>query len=353
MGDITNLLSGLGVSAEAYLEIEDLLACKESSLTETSTVNKPYLAELPVAVSQEPFVNDALKTLSDVLLNTSVPLELAKIAADRTPQIGGVPKRTSAHVLAVVSSNGGVGKSTLIAALSGHLKFEGGKTIAIDLDPQNALQYHLGVTADFDGICNASLTGVNCDSLLLTGWGNAHLLQYGVISESNRRRLEQSITADQYWLARHLECLNLADHDVVIIDTPAGRNLYLEQALHVADEVLVVANANAASFMAFDQMKRLLEGQADGDHKARVHYVINQFDASRSFDFDMCELLKRRYGARLLGIIAKDERISEELAYGSNLLLSTADSVIHQQVRSLAGALKAHVQVGVPAGPRL
>ncbi|WP_269799934.1 AAA family ATPase [Herbaspirillum huttiense] len=59
----------------------------------------------------------------------------------------GPPPSTPAHVIAVVSPKGGVGKTTLCSALACSLARHG-RVIAIDLDPQNALQYHLGVSAD-------------------------------------------------------------------------------------------------------------------------------------------------------------------------------------------------------------
>ena len=44
----------------------------------------------------------------------------------------------------------------------------------------------------------------------------------------------------------------------MIIDTPAGNNAYLHQALNVADIVLVVVQPDAACLGTLDQMEALL-----------------------------------------------------------------------------------------------
>ncbi|WP_441294732.1 ParA family protein, partial [Herbaspirillum sp. B65] len=49
----------------------------------------------------------------------------------------GPPPSTPAHVIAVVSPKGGVGKTTLCSALACSLARHG-RVIAVDLDPQNA-----------------------------------------------------------------------------------------------------------------------------------------------------------------------------------------------------------------------
>ncbi|WP_010213916.1 cellulose synthase operon protein YhjQ/BcsQ, partial [Pseudomonas sp. R81] len=60
-------------------------------------------------------------------------------------------------VVALVSVNGGVGRSTLATALSSGLQRQGESVVALDLDPQNALRHHFGVSPDAEGLGPASL----------------------------------------------------------------------------------------------------------------------------------------------------------------------------------------------------
>ena len=47
-------------------------------------------------------------------------------------------------VIAVVSAKGGVGKTTISANLAAAIALTGRPVLVVDLDPQNAMQWHLG-----------------------------------------------------------------------------------------------------------------------------------------------------------------------------------------------------------------
>jgi cellulose synthase operon protein YhjQ len=256
----------------------------------------------------------------------------------------GRPTKTRAHVIAVVSAKGGVGKSTLVSALATSLRQNGGQTLAIDLDPQNALQHHLGAEPDVAGMGNASLNGENWKSLLLTGSGATSLLPYGAVSETERRTLERYLDNDRYWLARQLGNMDLGENDLVILDTPPGRTIYLEQALMVADQVLVVTTADAASYVTLDPMERLLAERMAQGQAPLCSYVINQFDGTRQFCRDMHEVIKRRLGSRLLGVVAFDHAVGEAMAYGQNPMIDAASSPACKDMLVLSGKLGAQLK---------
>lgn len=370
--DISNLYNRFGASADSYLEFGSHFDYKE----------KP-LALVPTAPQSVPVVEVdlAARQVGDVPLADSTPGIEAPLPAVTTPQSGtplrhllaevalarqaeaqarneealrqalphGRPAKTRAHVIALVSAKGGVGKSTLASSLATALRLEGGQTLAIDLDPQNALQHHLGVQADVAGMGHASLSGENWKSLLLAGSAGSWLLPYGSVTEDERHTLERYLVNDRYWLASQLASMDLSDSDVVILDTPPGRTPYLEQALMVADQVLVVATADAACFVTLDQMERVLAEREALGLAPLCNYVINQFDSSRLFCRDMHEVFKRRLGSRLLGAVTFDHGIDEALAYGQNPLLEAESSQACQDMLVLSDKLKAQLKSMVVA----
>ncbi|WP_122666862.1 cellulose biosynthesis protein BcsQ [Pseudomonas viridiflava] len=359
--DVGNLFRSFGASTDSYLEIEGDFDYKEKPSVRPAGV----LAVSPVVTPEEPQASEALQPLQAQSLASeiqprpaSTPLqnllrEVARAreaeAAARNQQallqsLGKEPlKPLKAQVVAVVSPKGGVGKTTLSAGLATVLRLQGGQTLAIDLDPQSALQYHLQVSPDVAGMGNASLLGENWRSLLLPGSAGTQLLPYGMLNEEERRTLERYLDSDPQWLARQLARMDLGERDVVVIDTPPGRTAYLEQVLTVADHILVVATADAASYQTLDQMERLLSTSRPRSTPFTCSYVINQFDASRAFSRDMLVVLERRLGRQLLGVVNVDHDISEALAYGRNPLEGACASEGCKDMLALGRAMTAQL----------
>jgi len=365
--DISNLFNRFGASADSYLEFSSQFEYKEKPLSLVPTAAEP----VAVVETAQPVTQPSDTALTETLAENEAELPLAKTAQPAAPlrhllaevalarqmeaqarneealrQVlpHGRPAKTKAHVIALVSAKGGVGKSTLASAMATALRLEGGQTLAVDLDPQNALQHHLCAEPDVAGMGSASLKGENWKSLLLAGSAGSLLLPYGWVTEDERRTLERYLDNDRYWLARQLASMELGENDVVILDTPPGRTTYLDQALMVADQVLVVTTADAACFVTLDQMERLLGERLTLGQAPLCSYVINQFDNTRLFCRDMHEVLKRRLGSNLLGTVALDHAVSEALAYGQSPLLEARASQACQDMLALSEKLKVQLK---------
>lgn len=374
--DISNLFNRFGASADSYLEFDSHFDYKEKPLALVPAAAEPVEDAVIEALVIEP-VNAVPVVESVKLMFAAKPLEIvADVQADNTAAVPaplrhllaevalvrqaeaqalndealrqalphGRPAKCKACVVALVSSKGGVGKTTLSAALASTLHLTGGRTLAIDLDPQNALQYHLGVQPDVAGMGSASLTGNNWNDLLLPGSADSLLLPFGALTEQERHTLEHYLVNDRHWLARQLARMALNENDVVILDTPPGRTVYLEQALDVADQIVVVTTADAASFLTLDQMDKLLGAPDTRAPSSVCSYVINQFDACREFSRDMHEVLKRRLGGQLLGVISLDHALGEALAYGCNPFMAPGSSPACQDLLRLSEQLKARLE---------
>ncbi|KPW53920.1 Cell morphology protein [Pseudomonas caricapapayae] len=359
--DVANLFQRFGASSDGYLEIDNSLVYQESSAPGTHSVALQGATSLPSleqprterpaqvsATALDSITTDTTRrTASAALANLLAEAAQARQAEAQArnnealaqSMLKGQPSRTPAHVIAVVSAKGGVGKSTLSAALTTLVKVPGGQTLAIDLDPQNALQHHLNASPDVAGLGGASLSGENWRALLLNGSADTQVLAYGTLQLDERRSLERFQDSDPDWLVRQIARMQLSARDVVILDVPCGDLHMLEQALNAASQVLVVLTADAACYLTLDQMQGWLEPVLAAPQPPVCHYVINQFDASRAFSRDMRDVMAKRLGGRLLGIVHKDNALAEALAYGHNAVQVPGASSGAQDLRVLSDLL--------------
>ncbi|WP_454868399.1 cellulose biosynthesis protein BcsQ [Pseudomonas farris] len=358
--DITKLFTRFGANAESYQEIQPnykdfkdapvtpVLAEPEPSAAlppPTSTPTPPvFLLDEPqpsllIGAPKSPPLTEppASSATGDRQRLSDLLRELNQVRRDGLPET--TRKRTKAKVIAIVSANGGVGKSTVVAGLAKTLRRPGGRTIAIDLDPQNALSSHLGITRQAPGLIQLKEQDADWGAHRLPGFSDSECLPFGTGEVNDRRLLKQLMLEDSDWLNQHLASMDLSENDTVILDTPSGATVYSQQALDAADLVLVMTVADAASYLALDTMTQWLETTR---RRAQRHrYVLNQRDDSRSFSRDMGVLFLRRLGADLIGTIRLDHQFNESLAYGRDLLQYAPESIGCQDILSLSGAVHA------------
>jgi len=216
-----------------------------------------------------------------------------------------------------------VGKTTLAANLA--LALSKGRTaVALDLDPQNALRRHLGVAAhDIDGVGRATLEGRAWPSAVFeTAHPKLASLPYGELNESDRDAFEVYLSGQPQWLAQGLQGLGLADTDMVVIDTPPGPSLYLQQALRVAHFVLVVVHADAASYATLSAMEGLIDRYCeDREGFEGSAYVLNNVNMGSALSRDVVRVVRSGLGDRVLPVLVhQDEAVREALAFDQLVL---------------------------------
>lgn len=264
--------------------------------------------------------------------------DLFALFANEQPCVDDVPA-VRATVVALVSVNGGVGRSTLVTALSSGLQRLGQSVLALDLDPQNALHHHFGLDHSLPGIGRTSLHNEQWRAIRVPGFAGCQVITFGETDIRQQEDLQRWLKQQPGWLAQHLAGLGLVERDMVLIDTPAGNNVYLHQALNVADVVLVIAQADAASLGTLEQMEQLLAPHLAQRPALRSHFVVNQLDEACAFSLDMVEVFKQRLGESLLEVVHRDTAISEALAFGGDPLDSVAASMACDDINELCHLL--------------
>jgi cellulose synthase operon protein YhjQ len=225
-------------------------------------------------------------------------------------------------IVAVVSAKGGVGKTTVAANLSTALKYAGHQVLTVDLDPQNALRFHLGLDPKhIGGTSRATLSGQHWRDAIVETASGVFTLPYGAVNEGDRRAFEAQLEADPDWLVRGLQTLELAENDLVVLDTPPGPSVYMRQALSSANLVVIVTLPDAASYATMPMMESLVQTYClHQPDFIDYTYVINQLDSSKQLAKDVTQVMRETFGNRVIGLIHQDESVCEALAYDQSVL---------------------------------
>lgn len=249
------------------------------------------------------------------------------------------------RVVAVISPKGGVGKTTVTANLSASLARLDTRITALDLDPQNALRLHFGMAHDDpSGIVQASLAGHGWREVMYESAYSVDFLPYGSVDEQQRYAFEQQIKDDPHWLSRHLAALGLGRDDVILIDTPPGPTIYLQQVLQAAHMALIVLKPDAASYSTVPSIEALIQYYCAGRHDFLGHcYALNQMDAAKQLSRDVYEMLRTSLGARLIPTtIHRDEAVCEALACQTPVSYYSQYCSAAHDMQELTGWLQAH-----------
>ena len=220
-------------------------------------------------------------------------------------------------LIAFTSPKGGVGKTTLTAQVAAMLARRGHAVLALDLDPQNALRLHLGRPMREEA-------GFMVELARRPDWRRAmqptasgvQLLPHGAADQ--RRALELGMA-----LLDHPELLvapvreMLADPQlVVLLDSPPGASAALSALAPLADLLVVVLLADAASASLVPQVvggRQLGRGTLAARMAERSVVVLNQVDLDSPLSRDVMDMSVAALGERLIGAVCRDERVAEAL----------------------------------------
>lgn len=196
--------------------------------------------------------------------------------------------------------------------------------MAVDLDPQNALRLHLGAdAAAIDGAGRATLQGRPWQtSLFQSSHGGPWVLPYGNLNETDRDALEVHLSSHPEWLSAGLRGLPAGTADVVVVDTPPGPSLYQQQALRVANFVLVVIHADPASYATLPAMETILDRYCVGrDNFHGAAYLLNNVNAGSTLSRDVVRAVRANLGERVVPcVVHQDEAVREALAFDQSVL---------------------------------
>ncbi|MFM0053148.1 cellulose biosynthesis protein BcsQ [Caballeronia grimmiae] len=244
--------------------------------------------------------------------------------------------------IALISTTGGAGRTTLAATLAVLLARRGRDVVAIDFDPQNMLGAWLGLDALAPhGIAHA-LTGASHAWHAHT-WRNDDgvlFVPHGQVTLDEAAACDAQLAAHPQWLENAIAEIALPESGVVVIDTPRYPSRQAQQAARAADLVLCVCPPDPAACAAFVAHLPALR-EACGD----VRVVVNRLNPAREMQRDVLAMLRAAAGGLPVAQrIHMEAALPEAFARGAWVI----DEAPHTQASHDLHGLAQHVDAWLP-----
>lgn len=250
--------------------------------------------------------------------------------------------------VALVSTVGGSGCTTLTAALAVLLARRSRPVVALDLDPQNMLAAHLGLdTFAHEGLAQAMAGQV--PPWQGNTWRNAEgvlFAPHGETTLAERTAYEARLAAQPRWFADALARIDFPAHGVALVDASRFPSQQAAQAVSAADLVLCVTPPEPAACATLARRFARLR-----DCAATVKVVVNRLNPVREMQRDALALLRAAVGdaLELAHRVHFDTAMPDSLARGGWIFDDAPYSQASHDLHGLANWLDAWLNEGADA----
>lgn len=245
-----------------------------------------------------------------------------------------------ANLACVIGTSGGAGASTVAAHLAAARAARKKDALALDFCPNNVLRLHFAMPwEDETGFAPALLNGSAWHEAAYCSAGGTSFIPFGQLQDDAELALLTKILAEQPdWLAQRLNEIELTPDALVVCDCPHAFPALHQQALQLADQVLIVMTPDPLSYAHATQMAM---AATDGPE---ISILLNGFNPARELDRDILALLRANFGGQLAPVIIhQDESLREAFACKRTVLEFAPSSQAAYEFQALATWLAAHL----------
>ncbi|PMS14966.1 cellulose synthase operon protein YhjQ [Trinickia dabaoshanensis] len=242
--------------------------------------------------------------------------------------------------IALVSTVGGAGKTTVTAALAVLLARRGRPVAAADLDPQNMLGAHLGLDTFARAGLGHAMAGQG-EPWHGNTWRNADgvlFAPHGETTLAERTAYEARLAQEPHWLVDALARIDFPARGVALLDTARFPSQQAAQAVRAADLVLCVTPPDPAGCATLARCFPSLR-----ETGALVKVVVNRLNPARDMQRDALVLLRAAVGdaLELAHRVHFDAAMPESLARGEWLFDEAPHSQASHDLHGLANWIDA------------
>jgi septum site-determining protein MinD len=208
----------------------------------------------------------------------------------------------TAQVVTITSGKGGVGKTTAVANLAVALAADGRRVVCLDgdiglrnLDVVMGLENRIvyDIVDVIEGRCRLRQAMIR----------DKHFPELYLIPAAQTRDKNAVSPSDMVRVCDELR----ADHDFVLIDSPAGIERGFRNAIAAADRVLVITNPEVSAVRDADRVVGILE--AEGKYSPAL--IINRLNPMMVKNHDMLSAddVLDLLAISLIGIVPEDDSV--------------------------------------------
>jgi chromosome partitioning protein len=226
---------------------------------------------------------------------------------------------------ASINQKGGVGKTTSVVSLAGHLANTGQRILLIDLDPHGSLTSYMGYNPDEIDSGVYSLFGNPTTSpaeiarmLLPTKIKNTYLFAASTALATLDRQIGSNQGAGKgLVVARAIQAV--ADKFAYgLIDCPPMLGILMINALAASDQILIPAQTDYLSLKGLERMMHTLDMVEKSLHKKTPYMIIpTMYDQRTKASVDALQKMKETYRFNVWGsVIPIDTRFRDASKVG-------------------------------------
>src|ERR671919_1496982 len=245
-----------------------------------------------------------------------------------------------ARIVAVANQKGGVAKTTTTLSLAAALCERGRRVLAVDIDPQGALTYCMGVDPDeLDETVNDVLVRrLPAEKVLVTREVD---LVPSNIDLAGAEAILLAKTGREFALQRALR--EIEEHyEYILIDCPPSLGILTINGLTAAHEVLIPLQCEALSHRGVGQLLETLEDIRHFTNPTLevIGLIPTMFDGRSRHAQEVLADVGRRYEVRVLEpVIRKSIRFAEAAQAGRSILAYAPTHPGADAYRAIAGTI--------------
>lgn len=248
------------------------------------------------------------------------------------------------RVLAVVSQKGGVGKTTTSVNLAAAFARRGLKTLVIDVDPQGAVRYGIGLRRGHPSYGFADyLNGQRTlrEIILPTALPWLRVILAGSVSDAADHTFYQQLIAETHVLR---DLLHTARErcDVVVVDTPPGLGPIVHRVLEASQHVIVPLQCEPLALQTTPQILRGIQDIVDSNRELTLDGILlTMFEADQPSSQRVADYVREHLPRNMVFdvVIPRTESALEAFAAGQPVVLRTPADAASQAYINLATLL--------------